>query len=111
MTGERKLRNRKRRASKGRAIRASDLVYDTLDSARRGRSWDALLRRMLGLPDRAGNPQPLVEGVLEVHSGAFLLRGESSWKQVEEQATKMAVRIAQNKNVRCELPVKMREVR
>ena len=109
---ERKLKNRRRRAPKGKLIRVSNLVYETLDGQRRSRSWDALMRRMLGLPDRAGNPQPVAEGMLEVHSGVFLLKlPDATWREVESVAVKMAERIASKKKVRLELPVKMREIR
>lgn len=109
---ERKLKNRRRRAPKGRLIRVSNIVYETLDGQRRSKSWDALMRRMLGLPDRAGNPQPLAEGMLELHSGVFLLKlPDATWREVSEVANKMAERIAAKKKVRLEVPVRMREIR
>jgi len=109
---ERKLKNRRRRAPKGKAIRVSNLVYDTLNGQRNRRSWDAYMRRMLGLPDRKGNPQPVAEGMLELHSGVFLLKlPDAKWREVEEVAIKMAERVALKKKVRLELPVKMREIR
>ena len=79
----RTLPNRRKRASKGRVIRVSDEVWNLLQKKRQGRlSWDTLLRRMLGLPKRNGEPQPLVEGWLEITTGRFFLdeaeaRGEA----------------------------------
>lgn len=109
---ERKLRNRKRRASKGKAIRISNLVYETLNKARFRRSWDCLLRRMLGLEDRAGNPQVLIEGVLETTTGVLLLKTpETSWSLLEERAYEMAIRAAaRKKEKRVSRPIRMREL-
>lgn len=87
VASERKLRNRKRKASVGRVIRVSDPVYETLNTTRKGRSWDWLMRKLLGLPDRAGNEQVLIEGVLEVLTGKFFLKEPSvAWGKVEQQA-------------------------
>ncbi len=116
---ERKLPSRRRRASKGEAIRVSDLVYAELDQARRlglnkhkMRSWDAQLRRMLGLPDRQGRPQPLIEGMLEVHSGMFILRLKgATWLEVEEAAFKLADSVARRKKLNPVQPIRMRELR
>lgn len=109
---ERKLRNRKRRASKGRAIRVSTIVYAHLDKARRGRSWDAYLRKLFGLPDRAGNNQPLIEGCLEATTGIFVLRlAGATWPEVEETAWKIAHRAAmKQKSKRTQAPIRMREL-
>lgn len=107
-------RVKRRKASKGRHFRVSDLVYATLDKQRHGRSWDAALRVMLGLPDRAGRPQPLVEGVLEVHTGTFILKAspEVSWEETEEIALRLAKRAEFKKLLRyTDKPVRLREVR
>jgi hypothetical protein len=109
---ERKLRNRKKRFSKGKAIRVSDLVYATLDIHRRARSWDWMLRRMLGLPDRAGNAQPLLEGYLEVTTGQFFLRAPGEdWEEAEMNANELAIRIAaKQRSKRVLRPIRMREL-
>ncbi len=113
---ERKLRNRRKRFSKGRAIRVSDLVFDTIDKARKSgghrTSWDCFMRRMLGLPNRAGVTQPLVEGMLEATTGIFVLKlGETSWAELEETAYKLADRIARTKKITMQQPLRMREMR
>lgn len=109
---ERKLPSRKKRASKGHAIRVSDEVYDTLDTQRKRRSWDWLFRRMLGLPDRAGNPQPLIEGMVEVLTGRFFLREPGrSWEDLETDAYELAIiTAAKQKLKRVPRPLKMREL-
>lgn len=110
--GERKLKNRRRRASKGRAVRVSNLVYDTLDQRRGKRSWDLFFRRVFGLPDRTGRGQPLIEGMLEVHSGMMLLKLPSAtWTEAEDAAYKLADKIAAKKRVAMMPPLRMREVR
>lgn len=110
--GERKLVSRKRRAPKGKAIRVSNLVYETLDRVRHGRSWDCAMRRMLGLPDRAGKPQPLVEGMLEVITGMFVLKlNSATWTEVEDTTYKLADYAAKRKKLRAETPIRMRELR
>lgn len=116
---ERKLPSRRRKFTKGRAIRVSDLVFKTLEASRRQRglpearirSWDATMRRMLGLPDRTGRTQPLVEGMLEVTTGVFLLKLEgTSWPELEETAFKLATKIAEKKKmVKIAPPIRMRE--
>lgn len=109
---ERKLKNRRRRAPKGHAIRVSNLVFETLDQSRRGRSWDNLFRRVFGLPDRAGRQQLLVEGMLEVHSGVLLLKlPQTTWSEVEDAAYKLADRVASKKKVGMMPPLRMREIR
>lgn len=118
---ERVLKSRRRKASKGQLIRVSDLVYGTLDQARRRRgikntarvmSWDEFFRRTLGLPDRSGTGQPLVEGMLEVHSGAFILRmPDTPWKEIEELAFKIAERNATKARKVRQAPLRMREMR
>lgn len=89
---ERKLPIRKRRFSKGREIRISDLVYSTLDKGRRGQSWDAYLRKLIGLPDRSGNPQPLAEGIVETITGRFYLKQVGmTWLKLTEDAYEVAI--------------------
>lgn len=71
-----------------------------------------MFRRMLGLPDRTGRPQTLVEGMLEVHSGTFVMRlQDSHWKDVEEVACRIADRESKRRKVTLVLPVRMREMR
>lgn len=91
----------------------SDLVFGTLDARRAGRSWDGTLRRMLGLPDRSGNPQQLVEGVLEVHTGTFILKApDVAWEDAEKIACRIAAVYERKKLLRySDKPVRMREVR
>lgn len=110
--GERQLSNRRKKASKGSVIRVSDLVYDTLNKARHGRSWDWLFRRLLGLPDRSGNAQPLIEGMLETMTGHFLLKQPGkSWAELEEDAYEIAIITAAKRKVkRVSKPLKMREL-
>lgn len=84
---ERKLRSRKRKFSKGKAIRVSDIVFQTLDAARGEQSWDLFMRRMLGIPDRAGGVQPLIEGVIETLTGKFLLKTPAQdWEDLTQTA-------------------------
>lgn len=109
---ERKLKNRRRKASKGKAVRVSTLVYDTLDQRRGRKSWDHFFRRVFGLPDRAGRSQNLVEGMLEVHSGMLLLKmPNTTWAEAEETAYKLADKVAAKKKVNMMPPLRMREIR
>lgn len=110
---DRALKARKRKASKGRHFRVSDLVYGVLDKQRNGRSWDVMLRQMLGLPDRSGRPQPLVEGVLEIYSGTFILKSaEVPWADAEEIAGRIAKTVELKKQLKYyDKPVRMRELR
>lgn len=112
VASERKLRNRKKKASLGRVIRVSDLVYETLDAQRKRRSWDYHLRRLLGLPDRAGNEQVLIEGVLEILSGKFFLKEPSiAWGDVEQDAYETGfVAAAKLKRRYVPKPIKLREL-
>lgn len=109
---ERKLPIRRKRASKGAVIRLSDRIYNLLDIQRRGRSWDSLFRRLLGVEDRAGNPQPLIEGVLETSTGKFLLRHvDTTWEKLEEDAYEIAIlEAAKAKSKRISKPIRMREL-
>lgn len=109
---ERKLKSRRKRASKGKAIRVSDMVCTALDKARKGKSWDSLLRKMLGLPDKFGNEQILIEGILEVMTGKFILKSpNTSWDKLEEDAYEIAILTAAKlKSKRVGRPLKMREL-
>lgn len=55
---------KKAKKSKGRVIRVSDAVYAALVRKKQPSrmSWDSLLRKMLGMPDRRGREQKLYEG-------------------------------------------------
>jgi hypothetical protein len=110
---ERKLKSRKRRFSKGRRIAISDFTFAELSKQLHGRSWDAFMRRMFGLPDRKGREQQLVEGMLEVTTGTFILRlADTTWEEVELTANKFAEVAARKKQLRTYAPaIRMREVR
>jgi hypothetical protein len=111
MTPERKLKGRRRKFPKGRIVRLSNLVYETLDKQRRSRSWDAFFRRMLGLPDRHERPQPLVEGVLETMTGKFFLKVPgATLAKLEEAAYEVAFRTAAREKAKLSAPIKMREM-
>lgn len=112
VASERKLRNRKRKASVGRVIRVSDLVYGELDAQRKGRSWDWFMRRVLGLPDRAGNEQILIEGVVELLTGKFFLKEPSiAWGAVEQNAYETGfIAAARTGKRRVPKPLKVREL-
>lgn len=110
---ERKLKSRRRKkASKGKSIRVSDLVYSTLDKIRKGRSWDSLFRKLFGFPDRAGNEQPLVEGILETMTGQFFLKLPGiTWEQLEEDAFEIAIITAAKRGAkRVSKPLRMKEI-
>lgn len=101
------LPNRRKRASKGRLIRVSDEVFNLLHKKRarfsKRMSWDCLLRRMFGLPTRKGDPQPLVEGWLEVNTGQFYL------DEAEARGASV-VAAARAKTKKCKQPLRMKEV-
>ncbi len=109
---ERKLKNRRKRANKGRVIRVSTLVYETLDKQRLKKSWDWLFRRLCGLPNRAGDSQTLVEGMLETMTGKFFLKVPGlSWGQLEEDAYEVAIiAAAKRKTKNVSRPLRMREL-
>lgn len=70
------------------------------------------MRRMLGLPDRKGRPQPLIEGMLEVMTGLFILKLEgTSWTELEETAFKLADQVARQRKVKVSAPLRMKELR
>ena len=110
-TKEKVLPNRKRkrkRASKGRTLRVSDAVWNYLEKRRtngaRNLSWDRFLRRVLGLPDRSGSEQPLVEGWLEVATGRFYLRKDEANGAAVVAAAKAGRKVPIK-------PIRLREVR
>ena len=107
---EKKLRNRKRIFTKGKAIRVSDFVYEKLGKGRGRISWDCWLRKLHGLPDRDGRAQRLIEGMVEVTTGMFLLKLDSaSWDELEETAWKLAHKAAAKRKTRVEAPIRLRE--
>ena len=108
VVSERALPSRRRkRSDPGKPIRVSTVVFNELDKSRGELSWDFFFRRMLGLPTRKGKEQPLIEGVLEAHSGLLILRVSGmSWRNVEELAKKIA-----SKHSKPQPPVRMREIR
>lgn len=109
---ERKLRNRRRRAGKGKIVRLSTLVYEVLDKRRNGRPWDCMMRHLFGLPDREGREQTLVEGMLEVHTGMLVLKlPDATWLDTEEIANKIAEHVSAQKQVPKQRPIRMREAR
>ena len=117
---ERALPVRKRRFGKGREIRLSTLVFDALDAERRRgvkadklRSWDSFMRRFLGLPDRVGRTQPLIEGMLETTTGIFILRmNDVPWSELEQTTFRLADAVARRKKMRTpSTPIKMRQIR
>ncbi len=102
---EKVLRNRKRKpASKGRVIRVSDDVWNYLQPRRRkdGReSHDCLLRRIFGIDQRSGDPNPLLIGW--VAEGRFFFE--------EADARGVCVTAAVKRGTRkVPAPVKMREI-
>lgn len=99
---ERKLRNRQKRASKGKIIRVSDAVFRSLNQTRNRRSWDDYLRWLLGLPNRNGIIVPLIEGALDTATGVFVLKTGAEWTEVLD----LAARITSGSR-----PVRMRELR
>jgi len=109
---ERKLPSRRRRAPKGKVVRLSNLVYDTLNKQRQGKSWDCFLRKIFGLKDRGGNSQVLIEGILETVTGKFfLLEPDMTWDELEEKAYEIAfLETAKRKMKRVSKPLKMREL-
>lgn len=101
---KKRKKSRGKPASKGKNIRISDAVFGTLDSSRlKGESWDNLLRKILGLPNRRGEHPALVEGWLELNTGRlYLSRSEARGQAVVEAAKQGKKQISQ--------PIFMREV-
>lgn len=110
---ERSLPSRKRqKPDPGKPIRVSRLVFTELNKGRGKQSWDCFMRSMLGLPNRKGKLPNLVEGVLEVHSGIMILKmPETSWKNIEELAKKLATKNIAGRNINPQPPIRMREIR
>ena len=108
---EKVLRGRKRKkASKGEAVRLSDAViaYLNRQNNNRGLSYDALMRKLFGLPDRKGASQRLIEGYLIPASGAFHLRTKD---YTEADANGDAIiAAAKKKSKKVHAPILMREV-
>lgn len=106
------LKNRKRNWSPGKVIRVSDEVYAFLDSERLKQSWDVHMRKLLGIPDRSGNKQPLLEGVLETSTGKFFAKNkEMDWETMVQDAYEVSIIEAAKKKKRCaEKPRRMREL-
>lgn len=98
------LKTRRKRASKGSPIRISDEVRGILEKKRQGRiSFDELLRRMLGLPDRKGERRAILEGWLEVNSGHFY------FDEAEARGASV-IAAAKAKTRKVKQPIRMREV-
>lgn len=111
----RKLPNRKVKFSKGVAIRVSDLVFlelQKMQPQQHPKSWDCIFRRMLGLPDRRGNSQTLIEGILETITGRFFLREpHKSWNTLEQNAYEIAFLAAAKQKLKIvPKPIRMREL-
>jgi len=95
--------NKEPKKQKGKVIRVSELTYGLLAKKRQSKmSWDALLRRQFGLPDKRGNPQPLGEWyVLPEAMQVF-----DSLPKAKGAAVLNAVK---SKSGRAERPLKVRE--
>lgn len=110
----RKLRRRKtkrKRRVTGRAVRLSNELLAVIEPRRKqNRSYDALFRKILGLPAWDGTPQPLLEGCLEVTAGRFFIK-TGTWDDVEADANGAAVSAAvRNKTRKVNKPIRMREI-
>jgi hypothetical protein len=109
---ERKLAIRKKKNPKGRIVRVSNDVFNVLNRRRpKDMSWDSFMRKMLGLPDRSGNPQNIVEGYLEVTTGRFLpLTPDKNWRTLAEEAYEIAIVAAAKRGTsKVHKPIKLRE--
>jgi len=69
------------------------------------------MRKVLGIPDRAGNEQRLVEGVLEVLTGKFFLKEPTiAWGKVEQQAYETGfIAAAKQRRKYVPKPIKLKE--
>jgi hypothetical protein len=108
----RKLKGRKRKkASNGRAVRLSDELLNYIHPRIKGlRSYDAYFRKVFGLDDWRGNPQPLVEGCLEVTTGQFFIK-TGTWPEVEAVANGAAViEAVKRKTKKVNKPLRLREI-
>jgi hypothetical protein len=112
---ERSLPSRRRKKpdpDPGKLIRVSKLVYEKMNKNCEAQSWDCHLRRMLGLPTRKGKEQPLIQGILELHSGLLFLRTDANtWAEIEAIARTCARRNAELNKTSIKWPIRMREIR
>ena len=93
----------------------SDHVFTELNKMQpviKKKSWDSILRKLLGLPDRQGNKQILIEGVLETITGQFLLKeSRRAWNTLETDAYEIAFFAAAKRKLKqVPKPIKMREL-
>ena len=90
---------------KGIPLRVSALVHDVLRKKRKkDESWDSFFRRLMNLPDRAGNIEsPLYE--------CWILPGTGETFPTKALASAQSIRngVAQGKAGKFEVPRKMRE--
>lgn len=101
----------KPKKTKGVVIRVSQEVYLHLLARRRPRnaktrlkeSWDSLLRRVTGIPDKYGRPQACIEGFIVPGSAKFF----PELKQARGEAIVVSVRKGLERPPR---PVAVREV-
>jgi len=83
-------RKKKPNRDKGKPVRLSNEVLNELRSRlRRGESFDSLMRRFFGLPDRLGNPQPirtywLLPSALVAAPSLAEARGEAILRAVQQ---------------------------
>ena len=104
---------RRKKATVGQVIRVSDVVHaELMEKRSSNQSWDVFFRKMLGLPDRYGKQQNLIEGVLEVISGKLLLKVPGkTWDILEEDAYEIAFLTAAKRGMKkISRPIKMREI-
>lgn len=88
-------RKAKPNRDKGKPIRLSNKVLETLDKKKKGReSYDAILRRVLGLPTRKGLEQSLrtfwlLPSKLIVRSSRAEAKGEAVLQSVQQGKKKV----------------------
>jgi hypothetical protein len=75
-------------------------------------SWDRLLRRILGIPDRNGESQLLIEGYLELMTGRFFPKMHGmSWSALRADAYETAImEAARRQTKKVAKPIRMREI-
>ena len=107
-----KARKRRKRHITGKPVRLSNELLSYLDRRIRGsRSYDAYLRKVFGLADWQGEPQPLIEGCLEVSTGQFFSKEQDSWDEVEATANGAAcVAKVALKLKKVPKPIRLREI-
>lgn len=104
-----KVRKRKRKFNRdfpGHVIRVSDDVWRMLRAEREepSESIDSVLRRLFGMPDRRGCPQPLLEVWLEQYSGqTFADEADAKGAAAIQAARRKRRNISQH-------PIKLREI-